>query len=86
MPQNSTLNSVIQPRAVCVYSSIQFSKEINTFCKNTLNSLNVTVSFLHDYKKKDTEDWSNDAEYSALHHRNITFLYKEEVCELQPFK
>jgi len=32
--------------------------------------------------KKDTEDWSNDAEYSALHHRN-TFLYKEEVCEFE---
>jgi len=54
MPQNSTLNSVIQPRAVCVYSSIQFSKEINTFCKNTLNSLNVTVNHFYMITKKKT--------------------------------
>ncbi len=25
----------------------------------------------------DTEDWSNDAEYSAMHHRNYNYTKKE---------
>ncbi len=60
-----------------------FFKEINTFIpqgsiklnkSDSKNSYHVTKANQHirmiSERSCDTEDWSNDAENSALHHRN----------------
>ncbi len=38
--------------------------------KKMYHGLHQNTVFNIDYKKTDTEVWSNDAENSALHHRN----------------
>ncbi len=38
------------------------------------HGLHKNTVFNIDYKKTDTEDWSNDADNSALHHRNKLHL------------